>query len=55
MRHVRDAYQSGWGEIAQHCQPLTRAGGLGMSSTGQAGFPFYYEPPAGYQYKWTGN
>ena len=23
--------------------------------TGQAGFPFYYEPPAGYQYKWTGN
>ncbi|MGA2248849.1 MAG: prepilin-type N-terminal cleavage/methylation domain-containing protein [Verrucomicrobiota bacterium] len=24
-------------------------------ASGQAGFPFYYEPPAGYQYKWTGN
>ncbi|MGH8023878.1 MAG: hypothetical protein ACRED1_09870 [Limisphaerales bacterium] len=22
---------------------------------GVAGFPFYYEPPAGYDYKWTAN
>jgi hypothetical protein len=22
---------------------------------GSAGFPFFYEPPAGYEYKWLGN